>query len=150
MIRVCRSLLLVLLLSACSVTGPPDEEREDLRRNRERWRSQRIQSYEYVLQQLCYCPPELARPARVTVRDGQVASVIDVERSTAVPADRRNTLTVEDLFARVEEALNRNAAELQVEYDPELGYPISISIDYSKQVIDEELSFRASALRRID
>lgn len=149
MIRTRRSLLLTVVLAACSVTGPSDE-RDDLRRNRERWNAQRILSYEYVLQQSCFCPPELVRPVRVVVREGQVVSVADAERSTPLSMDRSRTLTVDELFARIQDALDRDAAEVRVQYHPELGYPTSISIDYSRRVIDEELSFTAGELRRVE
>jgi hypothetical protein len=38
----------------------------------------------------------------------------------------------------------RDAHEVQVSYDPELGYPTDFSIDYEEQVADEELGMRVT------
>ena len=49
--------LAVALGGACGVTDPDgyDDERDRLAENRERWSSHGFDSYDYVLQPLCFC-----------------------------------------------------------------------------------------------
>ena len=53
------------------------------------------------------------------------------------------------LFAVVADAIER-AEVLHVEYDGDLGYPRVISVDYSKQVADDEFAIRVDGLRRLE
>ena len=141
--------LLPLALGGCFPTGLADE-RAELRANHERWRAQGIASYSYVVQQSCFCPSSVTEPLRVTVRQGEVVAVAEAATLAPRAVDRSRALTVEDLFARVEDALDRGAAGLSVTYHPERGYPTSISIDYDERAIDEEISFAARDLRILD
>ena len=55
-----------------------------------------------------------------------------------------NELNVKDLFKLIDEAISRGAAQIDVEYDPQLGNPTSLYIDYSTQIADEELGLNIS------
>ena len=50
-------------------------------------------------------------------------------------------LTIDGLFDLIQDAYDRNAHEVQVEFDPSRGYPTRIYIDYSEMIADEELGF---------
>ena len=49
--------------------------------------------------------------------------------------------TIDDLFTLVETA-SRNAATLRVTYEPELGYPAYVYIDYDHAMVGEEVELR--------
>ena len=49
--------------------------------------------------------------------------------------------TINGLFDLVQDAYNRNAHEVQVEFDPSRGYPTRIWIDYVLMMTDEEMGF---------
>ena len=69
-------------------------------------------------------------PSTVAVRDGEVVSLADDEAST-----------VDGTFATIEESI-RQGAIVEVEYHPELGYPIRLIIDFEGDgIIDVDLSF---------
>ena len=53
--------------------------------------------------------------------------------------------TIDGLFDKIQDAIDREAVRLTVSYDPEIGYPTSVSIDYSLTIIDEEFSFTATS-----
>ena len=55
-------------------------------------------------------------------------------------------VTVEALFDLLEDAESEEAYSVDVEYDPLLGYPTDLFIDYSENTADEELGYRASGL----
>ncbi|MBC13990.1 MAG: hypothetical protein CMM85_13585 [Rhodothermaceae bacterium] len=128
-------------------SGPAAERSPDLDAARERWADAGLDAYTMTLQRICFCPsPDYTGPFEVTVRDGAVASVgldgatVDVERG----------VSVDDLFALIEEAYERNAARVELEFHPELGYPTSLGIDYDTMMADEEIAYRVSDLRASD
>ncbi|HEU0021543.1 MAG TPA: DUF6174 domain-containing protein [Dehalococcoidia bacterium] len=46
----------------------------------------------------------------------------------------------------LQDAIDRDAASIRVNYDSRLGYPVSIAIDYNTMMADEELGFSVSGL----
>ena len=57
--------------------------------------------------------------------------------------------TIDDLFALVAGALEREAV-VRVSYEPELGYPARIYIDYVQDLVGEEVELRVLELRKSD
>jgi len=54
--------------------------------------------------------------------------------------------TIPMLFDLVHNAIDRDAAMLEVEYHPSLGYPTKLSVDYEREIADDEFSIRADSL----
>lgn len=50
-------------------------------------------------------------------------------------------LTIDELFGVIENTREK-ADELDVEYNQQLGYPEFIAIDYMKEAIDDEVSYK--------
>jgi len=114
---------------------------------RARWDAAGIRDYRFEFHQQCECGPALADAAVVEVRAGSVTRVNYRDSGeAAAPSARRLFPTVDDLFDRIADAIQQNAASLIVSYDPALGYPTQINIDYDLQVIDDEVAIDASAL----
>lgn len=130
--------------AACRVLEP-DGERGALQAARRRWEAQGFTSYEFRLTQLCFCHPAVVRPYIIRVHDGAVINVRDAETGAAPPAFYR-ARTVPELFGVIDDALDRDADSLDVEYHAQFGYPTLITIDYETQVADDELGLRAEAL----
>ena len=63
------------------------------------------------------------------------------------PLDPELYLTVSDLFDTAQEALDIDAIEVRLEYDPLLDFPTSLYIDVIPDIIDEEVTFLASGLK---
>jgi len=139
--------LIVLTLGAsCSVLGVDeyDEELDRLNAARAAWASQGIDSYSIVVQRLCFCGGGTV-PARVVVRNGARISVTVVETGEPVdPQFAQYYLTVAELFDFVEDAIDRKAFSIVVDYHRELGVPLSIAIDYIENAADEEMAFEIS------
>jgi hypothetical protein len=49
----------------------------------------------------------------------------------------------------IKDAIARNASSLTVKYDPKLGYPTQINIDYDQQMADEELYLTIEKLYQV-
>ena len=146
--------LAVLSGGGCSnslSTGELRGERSELNVARRRWAAQGPSSYRYRFQYLCFCPGSLVTPVEIQVRQGGVVAVLDP--ATGRPAHAaagRPTPTVEDLFAIVESALDREVDWVDVQYDLVLGYPAVIRVDPNSRTVDEEQSYFAGSLTRID
>jgi hypothetical protein len=129
----------VLLLSTPAGCGLGDDDsfqRQNLQQARTKWDSRNVASYSYVLELQCFCAPasEL-KPVLVTVNNGAVASLQywdeTPSKRTPAPASIFGAYdTVEDLFALVDDAIDRDADVLRVGYNPEYGFPEAVSVDY--------------------
>ena len=145
-ITVGLALLGLGLLGACGdATGPEDE----LVANRGKWLSHYIADYTYEYERWCFCRPSPG-PIRLTVHDDSViAAVVIATNDTLTDAEiaQAGFKTVDELFPVILDATASGADDLDVEYDPVLGYPRLIAIDYDEQTVDEEITYLASNLR---
>ncbi|RCJ19010.1 hypothetical protein A6S26_28020 [Nostoc sp. ATCC 43529] len=108
--------------------------------NRRLWNNQNIANYRYTLSNSCFCLPDARGPVIIEVRNGQTTSITSVETGQPVNPeffDKYDTIT--KLFNLIQDAINRRAERLDVDYNARLGYPTQISIDYSFQIADEEI-----------
>ena len=151
--RRLRALALALSLPALAgcfdVLGLGSDKRERaLAEARARWRAQGPARYEFEFSRICFCLLG-GQPMTVTVRDGAVVAVVPVEPlPEGYPAPRvQDHYTVEQLFARIADAIERDAHRLSATYHPSLGYPTSVFIDYEENVADEEFGWSATNLR---
>lgn len=141
--------LVAFALGACTVLGPDAYagERERLSDARRLWRAQGWDSYAFRLQRLCFCAGG-TDPAEVTVINGRRVSVTVVQTGEPVPeAWAQYYLTIDELFDFIEDAIDTEAHEITVSYERELGYPVSVRIDYIENAIDEEMAFEAGNVR---
>jgi hypothetical protein len=109
------------------------------------WEEVGLVAYTYIYQRSCECLPEDTAPKVVEVVDGVVISVDGqpvhaVERS----GNDDNIPTIEGLFKKIQGAIGSDAFRVDVQYDGELGYPLSIYIDYYEDIADEELIISAT------
>ena len=114
------------------------------------WTGAAPASYAYDLQRSCFCARDVTRPVRISVSDGQFGSIVYSDSET--PADTTwfsDYLTVRRLFQLLHRALAAQPAVFAVEYDPRLGYPQLVSIDYRPAMPDEELRIRVSGLESV-
>ena len=131
-----------LLGSSCGILDP-DSRLDEMESHREQWHEADIQHYRMEFRASCFCGQEFTELVTVEVLQDNIRSVTVVR--TGLPVE--NTLidawlTVEELFAAVEQAILDDAHELQVTYDPELGYPEFVFIDREEMAIDEEMGYQ--------
>jgi hypothetical protein len=138
--------LLPLLLGGCGILGLGENEtRELLERNERIWSENAPARYRFVMQRLCFCGQELTLPVLVTVENGVVVSRTYVTSGHPVGAEWASIYPrIEGVFAILHQAIERNADRMDVSYDGRMGYPLSASIDYVRNAIDDELELRVT------
>ncbi|HKG92376.1 MAG TPA: DUF6174 domain-containing protein [Gemmatimonadaceae bacterium] len=156
------SALVAAAASSCSSsagTGPGGPElaarlgaRVELAAARSRWAAKAPARYRYVFSRSCECLTEATQAARIEVErsvgNPEVITSLTYASGGSAVENRYRALfpSVDGLFDLVQDALDRRAAGLVVSYDPQLGYPRSISIDYDAVMVDDEVVLHASDL----
>ncbi len=115
-----------------------------------RWKAAALSSYEYGYRKYCECHPDSPPETIVTVGDDKVTAVRHrpVGYDREVPAEPKNLQyywTVDGLFALLRAAYQRGA-NVRVAYDPMLGFPTSIDIDYDANFIGDELDLKITGV----
>jgi hypothetical protein len=116
-----------------TVPEPIPEGAEGLDAARERWDAAGIADYSMTYREICFCPQTVVT---VTVEDGEVVdTIVEQDPELGRPMDG---LSVDDLFAEIQEAVDTDAAEIEATYDDSTGRPTRFYIDQSTMMADEE------------
>ena len=137
-----RTLVLTIALgvTACGsdIVGPHDLAR--LAQAEARWNGRSFADYSFEIRTFCFCPAEINRWTRVTVRDGAVVDAQPVETDPTIPITSLSLWhPVDSLFADLRRAMMERdsyLAAIIVEYDAQLGYPVSIEYRAKPNVAD--------------
>jgi hypothetical protein len=130
--------------------GKPDYTslKAALEKNRQLWEQQGFDAYQFRFQRSCFCLPEMRQPVELIVRDRQIQSARYADGGAAVDAGEFGRYqTVEGLFDLIEAAIAGEAARIEVEFDPQYGYPTRLYVDYYLTMADEERSYEAGGLQ---
>lgn len=148
-------LLSVLLLSSCDsvIDG---RKGDDFTEHRSLWEEQGIESYTFEFSKLCYCGG-LFNPATIVVKADTIHAVLDPETGEPLRDPQTGELvlpnypnsfqTIDELFDVIENA-RKKADKLDAEYNRELGYPMFIGIDYIKEAVDDEVTYKVDKFRK--
>ena len=150
-LRCAGAVALTALLTSCEVLGLTiggSGRRTELERQRAKWARQQITSYHLTYRRECYCGAELTSPTNIEVRAGGIVTAHYAERDDPIPLWVQLP-TVESLFAIIDDAIAGEVDLLEVTYDPALGYPRRIAIDYRFNAADDEVAHVVSALEII-
>ncbi len=144
-----KGVIQLVCLSTLAFSGACLAE-DGLTANRGLWDAAGIASYEYRYEKSCDCHRDKPAETIVTVENGLVVGVRydrdDYLNEIPVAEDSyRWFRTIDDLFTLVETAA-QSAVTLRVAYEPELGYPTYIYIDYDHAMIGEEVELRVVSL----
>lgn len=156
MIRI-RPLALVLTLAAAACSGtdaldvlvdpqPVEGVAGNAAQQRQVWTGQGIDDYRFAYSRLCFC---LQRgTVQVTVRDGRITDVRQVESGQPVPRDSWGEFpTVDQLFDDIATAQSRDEYTA-LKFHPTLGYPVEAEIGTLAN--DAGVRHMLSGLVRID
>ncbi len=111
------------------------------------WQFAGLTTYDYTLTRHCFCPQESMGPYSGTVTDGEITLVTFEGRDVAEIEFLRDRPYYEvaphpdALFDIVREAIEQ-ADDVVVTYHPQLGYPTSVSIDWIRMAVDDEIGYQ--------
>jgi hypothetical protein len=144
-LSVAYAAVLAACLAGCtSVTGPVREMETAQRR----WGDHGPADYQVTVTRACECLPAMTGPVRVTVRAGLVTARQYVTTGEAVATEVTELFpSVPELFELVADAHRRGAADVNVTYDPVLGYPVRIAVDYDATMADDEVVYSVRDLQ---
>ncbi|MCG8466881.1 MAG: DUF6174 domain-containing protein [Gemmatimonadetes bacterium] len=148
--RPLRAGWIVVALTAVGCSSPLGPEQDDLSAARARWASLSPDRYTFVLQRSCFCPPETVRPMRIEVLGSIVNEAVysDTEEPVAIPLEQ--VPTIDDLFDEIQGAIDDDAFLVDATYDPDRGFPTSVSIDHIELAVDDEQAFTVTAFQFVD
>ena len=130
-------LVATAVLAGCGESLAPEAE---LELAAARWAERGGPDYEFVLDRICECL--VVGPVRLTVRDGDVQGAEALEGSSSAPGthpDPEQFPTIDELFTQLRAAAAAGPARFEVAFDQTLGHPVSVDVDISEQIADEEL-----------
>ncbi|MCC5617356.1 DUF6174 domain-containing protein [Nostoc sp. CHAB 5836] len=116
--------------------------------NRGLWDKANISNYRYTFSNSCFCIGEARGPVVIEVRNGQTTS-ITLDGKPANPQYFEKYKTIPKLFNVIQDAINRKAYSLNVQYNSKFGYPTQINIDYNSQIADEEIYLTIENFQKI-
>lgn len=114
----------------------------------QRWQAYDLHNYVIEQQLNCFCL-SAGKNFQVWVNNDKISKIID--DATKVPIDSALWpvyKTIDELFAICQSAAADSAFNFQVEYNARFGYPEHISIDYSEQTADDEITYTSKNLLR--
>lgn len=103
------------------------------------WESMDIQTYIYLY-------TRESTVMEVEVVDDVVIGAVPQNRGSTAINDYGQIPDILDLFVLIREALEEEAASLEVEYNETIGYPSRIFIDYDDEVVGEEVTILVESL----
>ncbi len=143
-------LLIFMIINIMPIYGNQDNYSpliEELEENREIWRSQSLETYQYIYQQRFFCTPPSNTPLKVSVKNDKITEVVNLNNNQLI-TDLTFPKTIEELFEIIEQAIQKNADEILINYDASFGYPTRVAIDYQKILADEEVTYTIENLNK--
>jgi uncharacterized protein DUF6174 len=140
--RGLRAAMALAGVSMAACASPFQRQEDTLAIAEARWRAAGLMDYRFGFTRSCECLPSATRSVTIAVSGGAFVSATYLDDGT--PADTalfRDELTLDRLFASLHEALARHPATFAAQYEPTLGYPMQVSIDYSLLAADDETFF---------
>ena len=133
------------------VVGKHAELRTEIAAQREKWTAQRIDDYQLTFARVCFCAPEGAGLVVLSVLEDEPVELLYFLSGDPVAPEWQSVFpTVHGLFDFLEDAIDRGAEQIDASFDPDLGLPTSVRVDYRLAAADEEIGYEVEKLLPID
>ena len=109
-----------------------------------RWEERRPATYQYTVFRGCECLSEMIGPVIVFVDGGTVTRRYAANGAVVSSTYAELFPTIDGLFEVIEDARRQDAAKIEVDYDATYGFPTRVSIDYHREMADDEITYTAS------
>ena len=133
-----------LLFSACdsnsTIDTPLKDKQTELNQNKTLWKKEKPSNYFFTVRPTCFCPDTKKR--LVTIKNNKIENVKYIPSNINLDAKAlKQEKAISGYFDFIQDAINKDADNIKVTYNKTYGYPETISIDYNKKVVDEEISY---------
>lgn len=140
-----------ILYRVTSLEAGGGEAQAALTSARARWGRQGFHDYDLDLRRSCDCAPGLEGTVKVRVRAGEIVSRTFAPRGEPVAEEHAVAYpSVGGLFDTIQDALDRGVDALSVTYEPNLGFPETLTIDYRDALAGDEVEYEVVKLVRVD
>jgi hypothetical protein len=131
------------------IGGNNVQSRADFDTNQSKWENAQPEKYSFTLQRSGFIAGDARKSVDLIIKGDKVIDARFSDGSKAIVPEY-NQLSINDLFITIGNALDNNAAKVQIKYNAETGIPESIFIDRSEQIADEELFLAISNFKNLD
>lgn len=138
--------LLFLTIGCAGVVDP--FEAEQLHRAQSRWESKEIHDYTYEMRTSCFCGQEVIEWAVIEVRNDQIVSARTLTGEPLTGFGLSSRKTVDGLFEVAKQRPDW-LANIDFDFDSELGYPLRISLESKRNIADAGATYEARNLKPI-
>jgi len=152
LVGIC-SLICILTSPSCnnpvsdSSGGTVKEIVRDVENAKSNWQRAGLNGYSYVFNWSCFCLPSYTQQVTIDVDSDTITAIWQTNDSVPLPDSLyTNYHTVPELFELINSQLERNPYRADLEFDSELGYPLSAFIDFEEAMADEEWGFGTHSL----
>lgn len=149
---IIKLLSLILIVSAFYSCDDHQNQITELSKNRQLWESKQISSYIINESLSCYCGGVLDWELRV---EDEIKIAVNFDESQLPSSETYETIlerarTINNIFDFIESLENQDTESLEVQYNSTYGFPISISVDYNRQVADDEFYYSFTNFNLLD
>ena len=123
----------------------------DFEINKSRWQASNLNNYQFDFRWICFCERDYISLVTITVKDGKIHSAIYNETQIPVSVEKLDRYeTIDGLFSFIQDAYDKNAHRISINYDLHDGYPFEGSVDYVEMMVDEEKGFEVNNLMKLE
>ncbi len=104
---------------------------------------ERTSTDQYVLEQTlqCFCLNGGRQAKFIFYNSDQIVYAIYTDTNEEIPENQISRYkSIDELFEFIDDMKKRNPYKLEIEYDPDFGYPTRIYVDRGEMIVDEELA----------
>ena len=113
------------------------------------WKASNIQNYTFELTKSCFCPQEEVK--EVSVQNGYLENAIFIPSKTPINLSKRGDIySLDGFFTLIQNAFDKNASVVTVQYDYDYGYPTKISINQDTTVTDGGITYKITNFKILD
>ncbi len=142
--------IVLIALTAVGCSDGTGLDQDPLAEARARWAQTDAADYVFEFRRSCFCSPDFVRQVRIEVLDGVVSSAVYVDTEEVISLPLTSVPTIDDLFEEIGDALEGGAFSVSADYDADMGYPTSVSIDFIENAIDDEMAFTVASFQLLD
>ena len=143
--RIKPILVLLPLLVGCVIfSSTKGDVQGELDINRALWDGAAIDDYSMNFQRLCvFCSVEFLIPVRITVRGDTIHELTDLDTEAPLEEPAPGAfLTIDGVFKDIQDAIDQDAAEIDVRYNSTFGYPTDVTIDVTRSRFLDDRQFQ--------